>query len=382
MLSLKKIKKLFLLLKAKYIFKNPKNYDVIIFDKKSSINLGVVFSKIKYTFLSNRVEEIEEIFISHKILTFIFKNFFKRSLKINYLLAVIKIINPKILITRIDTSKDFHALSRLIYKQIRCISLQQGDRTLILPGGKIETLDVKKKDLDKYFIPYFFIFSKYDKKVIQPTKAKIYRFEEVGSIKSSLALNYFKKKKLNYKKKIYNFCLISDPDFNSPTGIIASYLDKFCRENNFNYIIAGDSDLSDGSELSFYRNYIKYDKINISKNNYKFYSSYYYALKSNLVIGHNSTLLRECLGLKKKVLSINGSLNNIGSLNIFYYRKIDNKIIWTPKKNAYDLFVNRVSKLNKMTDNEYFSLFKNSSYFMPKKIDTIKIIKKKILKYL
>ena len=83
---------------------------------------------------------------------------------------MIHIINPKILITRIDTSKDFHILSKILYKKIKCISLLQGDRTLEFQGMLEEKPDVSKKVMDRYFIPEFFVFSDYDKKIFHASK--------------------------------------------------------------------------------------------------------------------------------------------------------------------------------------------------------------------
>ena len=52
------------------------------------------------------------------------KNFFKRSLKQNYLTALIKVIAPKIVITHISDSEDFHVVSKILNNKIQFIAIQ------------------------------------------------------------------------------------------------------------------------------------------------------------------------------------------------------------------------------------------------------------------
>ena len=85
-----KLKKfLILTMKAKFIFNEPKKADIIIFDYNASKGLAEVLESLNYACLSNRIEEIQKIFITKKIILFIMKNFFKRSLKVNYLLNLL-----------------------------------------------------------------------------------------------------------------------------------------------------------------------------------------------------------------------------------------------------------------------------------------------------
>lgn len=382
--SIKLKKFLLLIIKAKFIFDEPNKADIIIFDSRASKGLSEVLKSFNHTFLSNRIEEIQKVFITKKIILFILENFFKRSLKINYLLCLIHIINPRILITRIDTSKDFHILSKILYKKIKCISLLQGDRTLEFQGMLEEKPDVSKKVMDKYFIPEFFVFSDYDKKIFHSSKAKVKKYEFVGSLTSSLAINYLKKKKKNFKKANYDFCLISDPHIDSPTGNIARYLHDVCKEENLSYVIAADTDLSNNLELNYYRNFLNNEKFNIIRNERGKYSSYLAILKSKVIIGHKSTMLRESLGLNKKVLSINAYplFKKIGSSNIFSYKKRNNRIIWEQRKNSYQKFKNATLKIYGMPNQKYFKSLGNKEFLMKSNLNTVDIIKKKISNYL
>jgi len=330
--------------------------------------------------LNNRIEQINEIYISRNIIFFLIKNFFKYSLKINYLLALIKITNPKIMITRIDTSSDFHILSKILYKKIFCISLQQGSRDR--PDGRnIRINPIAKSDIKKFFIPEFFVFSQSDKFLFRKLKTKVKNYHIIGSIKARAALNYFKLRNINTSIS-YDFCLISSVDKNLTTGYIAKYLHDFCREKNFSYVIAAETDLKDGTELEFYKEFMGDRKINIVRNFKKKYTSYRTILKSKVVVGQLSTLLKESLSYNKKIFTINGSIYNFANKDLFTYKKNNIKNSWQPKINSYSKFKNFAFNIYKMSNIDYSKKFKNRDYFMKRDQDSIDLLKKKIIYFL
>jgi surface carbohydrate biosynthesis protein len=380
----KKIFKLVkLLLEAGFYLKNPNTADIIIFDKTGSQIIKKVLSKkkIKKYILESRIQHIKKIFLSKKIIFFIIKNIFNYSLKICYLAAVINQIKPRIIITFIDTSKDFHILSKIFFKKITCISFQQGERTFIT-RGKNNITDCSYKELKKYFIPEFYVFSEYDKKFFQSVKAKINNYEIVGSINASLAKISFRKKKLDFYKTKYDFCLISDTGEPTPCGLIFKYLHKLCIDENLSYVIAGDTDTKKSYELDYYKSFSGSKKINLVKNEAKSYSSYLLGLRSNVIIGYRSTMIKEFIGFKKKVIAVNGSLNNIGSLNIFKYKKKKNYVEWKAKANSYKNFSTHALKVLRMSNRQYFNIFKNYKYFMHYDSNIINILRKKISMFL
>lgn len=384
---MRKIKILFFLFKrVEIVFKEPETSRMVIMDPDYSRDIVKNLREFNPFLLFNRTEQIKKIYLSKKIIFFILKNFFKRSLKINYLLKLILLVNPKILITRIDTSSDFHILSKILYKDIKCISLQQGLRFIY--NNKLkhmlnefgEKKELFNNNFKNYFIPEFFVFSKSDEVDFKLSKIKVKNFYIVGSIKASAALNYFKLNNIDTSLK-YDFCLISDPDNFSITGHIASFLHDYCKEKNFKYVIAANSDLKDKKELQFFKQFVGTRKINIKKNNINKYSSYQMVLKSKIIIGQYSTLLKEALSYEKKVISINGLFNNFPNKDLFYCRK-NKKNIWQSKNNSYLEFKNFVTQIHKMSKKKYFIKFKNNSDIMPKKLDTIKILKKEIVTFL
>lgn len=382
---IKKILRIFkffnLLFKVSFKFNNPEKADIIIFDYIYSKKIKNIFIKqnIKLHLLEVRYKEIKEIYLSKDLIIFFLKNIFKFSIKINYLISLINIIKPKLIITRIDTSKDFQIIAKIFHKKIKCISLQQGSRFLL--GKNPLGDDSPENIIKKYFIPEFFVFSEFDKKNFIKIKTPVKNYHVVGSIRSGLALNYFKQNKINIKNE-YDFCLISDPNQYSTTGLIAKYIIKLCSEKKLTYVIAARSNLNDGKELLYYNQFCNLKKKNIKQNNLNSYSSYFYMLKSKIIIGQYSTLLYEALSLKKKVITIHGILNNFINLDIFSRNLKSNDTSWKENKNSYDLFKKLILEIYKMQRSEYFNLIKNSDYFMPSATNTVKIIREKVNKFL
>lgn len=370
----------FLLTKAKFVFKEPNHTKVVIIDPISSVDIVKALKKFNPFLLNNRIEQINKIYISIKIITFLIKNLFKRSLKINYFLALINVINPKVLVTRIDTSRDFSILSKILYKKIHCISLQQGMR--LLPDNKnLHRTDTPKKDIKNYFIPEFFVFSNSDKLFFSNLKAKVINYHIAGSIRAQTALNYFKLKKIK-KTILYDFCLISDPDKYSTTGYIAKYLHDFCKEKNFSYVIAAETNLKDGSEMKFYREFTGDRNINIIRNIKNQYTSYRLVLQSKVVVGQLSTLLKEALSYNKKIFTINGFNYNFSNLDLCIFNKNRTKNFWQPRNESYSRFKNFAIKIYKMSNFEYSKKFKNRDDLMKRNQDTVKFLKKKIIYFL
>ena len=114
-----------LLLKCSIKFQDPIKRENIIFDRECSEIIEEILRKSDYMVLPTRINHFKEIFISKKILYLFFKNFFKRSLKINYLACLIEIMGPKKIITAIDTSVDFFKISKIFRKKgVKTIAIQ------------------------------------------------------------------------------------------------------------------------------------------------------------------------------------------------------------------------------------------------------------------
>jgi len=122
---LRKIRVLFTLcLRCKFFFQDPKHSEFVIFDSVNTKSVEKILPNKNYVIISTRIEQINEIYVSKKIIFFIIKNFFKRSLKQNYLTVLIKVIAPKIVITHVSDSHDFHTVSKILHNKIQFVAIQ------------------------------------------------------------------------------------------------------------------------------------------------------------------------------------------------------------------------------------------------------------------
>ena len=368
-----------LLFKIKYDFSSIKQKKIVLFDCENTVFLEKLFLKKEYLILTTRYKNLKKIFLNIKLIkTFILRYDKNLNFKQNYLLSIIYLIKPKILITNIDISKDFYRLSRVLHKKIRCISVQWGAR-----GDLFYVSDKDKKEM---FIPILFAFGNYEKKIFNLKKISVKKIYSTGSISLLNAYNYINKKKL--KRNKYDICLISEPhkeyssdfsqvkNFADSVGKIAQYTHQICKEENLKLVFSGEGEKksSNGNnEIKFYEKYLK--KFTIKQESRKKFPSYQNIFQSNLVIGHNSTMLRESIGLKKKVLYCNFS----GS-----------KLIQAPLPNTimelnndtYKMFKKRVLYLLSLQTKDYFDRLNISeNYIMTPPKKTYLIVKKLLTKY-
>ena len=230
----RKIKRFFILcLKCKFFFKDPENREFILFDNVNLTIVEKILPNKNYAIVATRINLINKIYISKKIIFFILKNIFKRSLKQNYLAALIRRIAPKIVITNIHDSEDFHIISKIFHNEIKFIAIQT-----YTPAMHNTMFSEKAKK--NFFIPKFFCYGEYDKIFYEKKKVNIGSYEPVGSVMSSMAHEYLKSKKINPNK--YDICLISEPldgtltgdwghvkNIYDCTGLVAEFTHRLCK---------------------------------------------------------------------------------------------------------------------------------------------------------
>ena len=193
------------------------------------------------------------------------KNIFKRSLKQNYLTALIKVIAPKIVITHIHGSKDFHIVSKILNNKIKFIAIQTytpNAFNTMFPG----------KGKKNFFIPKLFCYGKFDELFYKNKKVNIGAYEAIGSLQSSLSYEYVKSEKLKINPNKYDICLISETQFSlngdwsqvknygECFGLVAEFTHRLCRKHNLNMVFAGKcaKDTVEGRrEIYFYKHYLK-----------------------------------------------------------------------------------------------------------------------------
>ena len=378
-----------LCLRCKFFFQDPEHIDLIIFDGEHTKYLEKVLSNKKYVIIFNRIEQINKIYISKKILFYIIKNIFKRSLKKNYLTILIKIIAPKIVLTHISNSEDFHIISKILSNKIEFIAIQTYAPTAF---NNMFSEEGKKN----FFIPKLFCYSKFDELFYKKKKVNIGSFEAIGSIESSLSYEYTQSKKLNINPNKYDICLVSEfvsclnkadhpqvKNLSDCYGLVAEFTHRLCKKHNLNMVFAGKSikDTVDGKrEIHFFKHYLKDYNFEIFQptKEIKIYSSYINIMQSKLTIALWSTMLREAISFEKKILSF----NTAGHPDVAFPGPgiaFPEDSICILTKPSYELFEERVLKILSMTNKEYFNqLGKEKSFLMTPTVEAANILRKRL----
>ncbi len=336
-----------------------KHKKIIIFDDESLTNkLFKDLANLDHVFiLKTRLSKIETVFIN---LNLIFRFFFFLikcyNIQVAYFASIITLINPKIVLTNIDNCLIFSQVSKLLYKKIAFLAVQNAARY------QFEEPFFDKKIIKKFFIPELACFGKHEEESYKKNNIHVKKFLTSGSLKLS---DYLEQKKDTKSKEKYDICLILEessgwdnlfPGFENAMGLIASHTARLAREENLSLVIAGkrNNNFEKDREKNFYSKYIPGD-FSIKKSD--LFSSYHLIEQSKITIGMMSTILREGLALEKKILSCNFSgctawnfpLKGICFLN-------------TPE---YDVFSKRVKKIISLDFKNYKKLLsKDPKYLM------------------
>jgi len=343
-----------IILKTDIKFKTPEKKKYLIFDKEQSEYLELLFSKKDFFLLKNRLEDIDEIYLNTEIIIFCLRNIFKRSLRLNYLIIITKLVNPKNILTMIDNSTDFYIISNYFKKdKIKSIAVQNGNRMVDLP------ITYKNR-----FVHYYYIIGDYEKKILKNKDETIVNLKSAGSLKASLAKKYFDEY-ADLKNDYYDLCVICDPYYftnekellNTDYNLIveniykvAEYALRYSEKFNKKIVLSGktqaNSNLKHAEEL-FYKNYIRSKNFNISFNNRKNFGNYKNLYQSKIIIGYSSTMLREAFAFNKKVLCLDFA--NIPNI------EFASDGICLLKSKSYDLFEKRIELINKLSYEDYLS---------------------------
>ena len=387
---LRKIKVFFTLyLRCKFFFQDPEHFEVVIFDSETAFFIEAILPNKNYSIISTRIKQINKIYLSKKIIFYMIKNFFKRSLKKNYLTALIKVIAPKIVITNISDSEDFHIVSKILNNEIKFMAVQTYNPTMY---DKMFSAETKKF----FFIPKLFCYGECDELFYKKKKVNIGSFEVVGSLTSSLSYEYTQSEKLKINPNKYDICLIAETvpilnksDFpqvkNLPAGygLIAEFTHRLCRKHNLNMVISGRAvkdTVEARREIAFYKHYLKNHNFEIlhSPKDTRIYSSYINVMQSKLTIALWSTLLREAISFEKKILSF----NTTGHPDVIFPGPgitFPQESICILTKPSYELFEERVLRILSMTNEEYFSqLGKEKSFLMAPTVEAASILRKRL----
>ena len=362
--------------RIKFLFKIPQKNKIIIFDDIGN-EISFILKKENYFLINPRINDMKEIFLNYSILIFVLFNIHKRSLKINYFIALIKIIDPKVVITFIDNSQDFHKLSKYFDKKKDFLAVQNANR------GDYSFL--KEKQKKKVFNQKLFCLGEFDVEFFK--RNSINNNPTVsGSLKNSIFLNKYKEE-IN-KKILFDICLIGKnivkkgntdltyENFILPESmILLDNLKKYLLKTNKSLVICCKNfGFKLEAEKYFYKKFFENINFSISTNaesisDDDYFNSYKNLIKSEVVIGLPSTLLREAFFYKKKILC-------------FDYSNLENhpfKNISLCNKRDYQSFDQKLNCLFKTNYEDYLKELNYPNNYVIGKMDTINKIKTSLI---
>jgi len=370
---LRKLRIIFNFIKnLQFNFGEPSKYDTIVFDDESFHILNNIFYKKDYFILQTRIERINKVYLSKKIILLIIKNFFKASLKVNYLCSLIEIINPKTVITFIDNSTEFSMSAKILKnKNIKFIAIQNAHR-----------MEINYEKVSIY-IPNYFVFGDHELEILRKNSKNTQKIKSVGSLTAAVGKKYFKKNNIFFEENVYDICFVSEPHykFNSDIGhihkeqnynlqnhvkLLANHVLKFCKKHKKKLIISGKADIDSEikqAEIISYKNLIQNDNFDISFHKKKEFGNFKNIIQSKLVIGMCSTMLRESFEFKTKVLWC----NFIGHK----HTRSPSEGICALDSKKFEDFENRVLEILELDYDKYISKIKNVEAFYNTKIDTL-----------
>jgi len=353
-------------------FKSPSSSDIVIFEKIGSGRIQNLILPGKPVFVFD--SRLDDIFLSFRVVGRFLLNL--SHFKINsiknsstrlrgivgqlwriYILSVIKVINPKVIITLIDNHSVFHWLCEH-YEGAEIMAVQNGNRT------KVQLKIVKHL----FKIQHFFCFGEYERNMYSKLGFEVDHYYPVGSLLAGYYGN-----KINNQVK-YDICLVSSWRGNIDNSIdvqttmksmkiLDRFLSRYINEQNLKVVIAlrSEADSVDreipvyGDEKNYYRNiYGKeielIDPVFSDRNIFKIMD------QISIIISFGSTAPREAFGFGKKILYCDFTGTDL-------YNDYDPIILFRDEN--YDLFKERLDKLIEIPQKEYEEkTAKYASYLM------------------
>ena len=357
-------------LRVKISFRSPKKSDLIIFDN-TSIDLfeKTFLKKFQYFIFEDRYYLITKIYLSPKIIYNTIK-YIQYGLKRAYKISLIRLINPKLVVTYIHNSENFSFFAKLFNNEINFLAIQNGNSY-----HKIKENNYRKISRN-YYIPHLLKLGYFEDESFKNSDWKIKKSDYVGSLRFDSFLNQSKIKNEKLKKK-YDLCILSDfgaweideEDINNGFRDITKFAIRYAITNKLKFVIAlkrGNPknfknvknlpDYIEGSrdEQLWYKNNFSKEELVYLKKNFVYndsISSYMCALQSEVTIGGISTLLREITAYKKKFLACNFTSNTAYDFPVSGICSLNYKC-------KYFEFSERLDHILKLSDLSFFGSLK------------------------
>ena len=361
-----------ILSKCKFKFIEPKASSLVVLDDTGIEVLENILKGRKYFVLITRSQNLRKIYITPKIIFFIIL-YYRGNLFTAYTASLLKIIKPKIVITYIDNSPRFHSLAKLFKNKINFLAIQNAARYDFNVSDFLKKKKIDFYDYKNFFLPNFFFYGQYEVDHYKKKKIKVLNFKKIGSLKTS---NFRRKVKVNSFKRKYDVCLISNPAFNFDSFFklkgfeegfakIVKFTIKFCKENNLRLIFPLKRYFKKNkfNEVFFFKKNLNKEEFDyLIKNSYNRtsrnkFSSYQKICESNVTIACCTTMLREALSLRKKIMVCNFSPTKIYDF--------PQKEFFFLKNPSYEKFKKQFRKILSLNEKKYFnSLGKNRNYMI------------------
>jgi surface carbohydrate biosynthesis protein len=368
-----------------YTFKRitSKKYDILIVDEVGSdVIINCLPENCTYYILPTRniIPWIAKIKFILNVIKMVSQ---KYNIKSSVVMSIVRIIDPKILVTFIDTSP-IMGLANEVFPNKLSITLQNGMRS-------------KMYGFNRKGYQVLYGFGEYEKKLLNFQDIKVGEYVAAGSLKQGLT-----EKSIEFSEVDNDICYISgftesalSPDAKTNVTYllydkkIFSSLVNICKDNSLTLTVAMRSDQSSKEFRPEYEYFKKMDSDNIVKmipNNKTSYGSYKTANSAKIIVSTYSTLGFEVFGSGKKVL-FGASANNFELVKAFDakwgFENLPSLVL------LEELTVDDISKKLKnllyMDQKEYLLETKeSSSYYMNNSIECPphEVIKKRISSYL
>ena len=276
-----------------------------------------------------------------------------------YILSVIKVINPKVIITYIDNSPVFHWLCEH-YVGAELIAIQNGSRV------KIQLKSVKSN----YNLQHYFCFGNYEKDLFTSFGYKVENYLPIGS----LLCGYYLNNEMLNQSPTYDICVVSAwrgdigntkdvYDSMRSMEVLDKMLSKYIQETGIKVSIIMRSEPSSrdrnmpefGNEEEYFKNLYP-ESVTLINPDFKKVNIYSEVIKGNLIISMGSTVLREVFGMKKKILYCDFTDSDL-------YNDYDEMILY--RDQDYEVFKKRINELLTLSNDDYRSRTKKyASYLM------------------
>jgi hypothetical protein len=262
-----------------------------------------------------------------------------------HLLACVDYIRPDVVVTWVDNSWLFHAVSRA-YSGAEFYAMQNGNRSLgcvttnpprKVPGGYVTSM------------PNLLCFGRYEEELYRSHGHRIDRFHLVGP----LIGGYYRSLHPTAPAPKYDICLPSQwrADLMADGGVIAEtvaalagYLGRYARERGVKVCVAART--SGAAERAFYEKALGPGATIVPHEDLlPSLSSYRAVDESAVVVGFCSTILLESVGWGKKVLFCN------------LFRDVDSYAPpagpWSVDEPSYEVFRHKLDALRAMSPDEF-----------------------------